>query len=42
VKGTAQFALDVLVNTLTLPKTIVEDFLGDEDDETESGQRNRQ
>ncbi|HJU05537.1 MAG TPA: AsmA-like C-terminal domain-containing protein, partial [Nitrospiraceae bacterium] len=31
VKGTAQFALDVLVNTLTLPKAMIDDFLADDD-----------
>lgn len=31
VKGTAQFALDILLNALRFPKTIADDFLGEKD-----------
>jgi hypothetical protein len=31
VKGTAQFALDILLNTLRFPKTLADDFLGEKD-----------
>jgi hypothetical protein len=35
MKGTAKFALDVLVNTLTFPKTLVDDFFTGKDVETD-------
>jgi hypothetical protein len=31
VKGTAQFALDILLNTLKFPKTLADDFLGEKE-----------
>jgi hypothetical protein len=40
VKGTAQFALDILLNTLKFPKTLVDDFLAESDVRNSSIQEN--